>query len=87
MGKRGGKWGERGAKDIGKIRGGGMWILGGNGGKIWEKIIVHFPPFSPILAPPITQFTHPLCPISPENHHFPHLGGWFITIFPLVFQK
>ena len=64
-----------------------MGILGGNGGNIWEKSVAHFPPFSPILAPPIAQFTHPLCSISPENHHFPNLRGWFITIFPLVFQK
>ena len=45
------------------------------------------PPFPPIFPPAVTQYTHPLCPISTENHHFPPFGGLFINIFPLSFQK
>ena len=44
-------------------------------------------PFPHTCPPAMAQYTHPLCPITTENHHFPPFWGWFITIFPLGFPK
>ena len=46
-----------------------------------------FSPIPPILLQAITQYTHPLCPISTETHRSPPLWECFTIMFPLSFPK
>ena len=70
MGNNGGKWGQIGGN-------GGRWGQTGEmgGGKVlgkWAKMEENVERGKLAIA----QYTHPLCPISTENQHFPSFWGW-----------